>query len=59
MMTKGLLKVSPQETANECLDVMKQRRCRHLPVFDGDECLGIVSRRDIVVLIDDGAEDEY
>lgn len=51
MMTSNLVKVSPQETANDCLSLMKQHRCRHLLVFDRDEFVGIVSLRDIVALM--------
>jgi CBS domain-containing protein len=30
---------------------MKEYRCRHLLVFDGDEFVGIVSLRDMVMLM--------
>lgn len=51
MMTNNLIKVSPKETANDCLNLMKQHRCRHLLVFDSDEFIGIISLRDIVALM--------
>jgi signal-transduction protein with cAMP-binding, CBS, and nucleotidyltransferase domain len=51
MMTGDLLKVGPRRRANDCLDLMKQHRCRHLLVFDGDEFIGIISLRDIVALM--------
>jgi CBS domain-containing protein len=49
-MTKGV-KVSPKDNANTCLDLMKEHRCRHLLVFEGDEFVGIVSLRDMVALM--------
>ena len=32
----------------EGLALMSEKRCRHLPVFDGDTLLGIVSIGDLV-----------
>ncbi|HKI62823.1 MAG TPA: hypothetical protein VKA31_11065 [Mariprofundaceae bacterium] len=29
---------------------MEEKRCRHLLVFDGDEFIGLISLRDLVVL---------
>lgn len=57
VMTKDLVKVSPNDTASHCLTLMKEQRCRHLLVFDGDEFVGIVSLRDIVALMIDEKEE--
>jgi signal-transduction protein with cAMP-binding, CBS, and nucleotidyltransferase domain len=51
VMTKDVARVSPSDTANHCLNLMKKRRCRHLLVFDGDEFVGIVSLRNMVTLM--------
>jgi CBS domain-containing protein len=51
VMTKDVVIVSPKDTANYCLNLMKEYRCRHLLVFDGDEFVGIVSLRDMVMLM--------
>jgi CBS domain-containing protein len=51
VMTKDIVIVSPKDTANHCLDLMKEHRCRHLLVFNGHEFVGIVSLRDIVALM--------
>ncbi len=51
VMTKDVVTVSPKDTANYCLNLMKEHRCRHLLVFDGDEFIGIVSLRDMVALL--------
>ena len=57
VMTGDLIRVSPNDTASRCLDLMKEHRCRHLLVFEGDEFVGIVSLRDIVTLMIDEKED--
>ena len=51
------IKVSPSTTADLCLDLMKEHRCRHLLVFEGDEFVRIVSLRDMVALMIDEKED--
>jgi len=51
VVTESSLKVTPQENAARCLDLMKEHRCRHLLVFDGENFVGIVSIRDMTVLL--------
>jgi CBS domain-containing protein len=43
VMSKDPPRVSPQDTASHCLDLMKDHRCRHLLVFTDNEFVGIVS----------------
>ncbi len=50
-------KVSPKDTAHDCLDLMKNQRCRHLLVFADKEFVGIVSLRDLVALMIEEKED--
>ena len=57
VMTKDLSQVNPRDTASYCLNLMKDQRCRHLLVFDGEEFLGIVSLRDMVALMIDEKEE--
>jgi CBS domain-containing protein len=57
VMTKDMVRVSPKDTANHCLNLMKERRCRHLLVFNGEEFVGIVSLRDMVALMAEEKED--
>jgi CBS domain-containing protein len=57
VMTEDVAIVSPKDTPNRCLSLMKERRCRHLLVFDGDEFVGIVSLRDMVALMMEEKED--
>lgn len=43
--------VSSHETVERCLELMKNNKCRHLLVFDGAEFVGLVSLRDLVMLM--------
>ncbi len=57
VLTSDPLKVSPHDTPSFCLDLMQEHRCRHLLVFEGDEFVGIVSLRDMVLLMIDEKEE--
>jgi CBS domain-containing protein len=57
VMTRDLIRVGPKDSSSHCLNLMKEHRCRHLLVFDGDEFLGIVSLRDMVSLLIDEKEE--
>jgi CBS domain-containing protein len=57
VMTINPIKVRPNDTASYCLDLMKEHRCRHLLVFEGDEFVGIVSIRDMVASMIDEKEE--
>jgi CBS domain-containing protein len=57
VMTTDLIRVGPEDSSGHCLNLMKEHRCRHLLVFDGDEFLGIVSLRDMVALLVDEKEE--
>lgn len=51
VMRTDHVKVSPEESVERCLDLMKENRCRHLLVFEGDEFIGIVTLRTMVALM--------
>ena len=48
MMTKVVYHVKPDNYLRECLELMTKKRTRHLPVFENDKVVGIVSIGDIV-----------
>ena len=50
-ITPNPLRVSPTVDASHCLDLMKKHHCRHQLVYEGEEFVGIVSVRDLVVLL--------
>lgn len=48
VMTRDVVTASPDETIDECLGRMTDRRFRHLPVVDDGRLVGIVSIGDLV-----------
>ncbi len=48
IMTRNVIHVQPEETVEECMALMTDRRIRHLPVVEFDKMVGIVSIGDIV-----------
>lgn len=51
VMRVDLVRASPRDSVEDCLDLMRTHRCRHLLVFDRDEFVGIVSLRDLAALM--------
>jgi len=43
-----MYKVTPETTVDECMVLITGKRIRHIPVFDGDTFVGLVSIGDIV-----------
>jgi len=50
VMTTKIVVAESQEGYESCLKKMQQAHCRHLPVVKGDELLGIVSLRDLLMI---------
>ena len=48
IMTKQVVSVGLQHSVDHCMQVVTERRIRHLPVLDGDAVLGVVSIGDLV-----------
>jgi CBS domain-containing protein len=51
IMTAKVLTASTNQTVNECMTVMSERRIRHLPVVEDGEVLGLISIGDLVQAI--------
>lgn len=47
VMTRELCTISCDATVMEAMMVMTDRRCRHLPVMEGDQLAGVVSIGDL------------
>ena len=46
IMTSKVLYAQSSQSVEECVAVMLDKSIRHLPVFDGDELIGLISARD-------------
>lgn len=51
IMSSRVVYLRPNQTVEECLALMTEKRCRHMPVLDGDTLLGVVSIGDAVKAI--------
>jgi CBS domain-containing protein len=48
LMSVKVCYVRPEQTIEECMALMTDKRTRHLPVIDGEQLIGIVSIGDVV-----------
>ena len=48
IMTADVVCVPPSRTVEECMALMTERRCRHLPVVENGRLVGVVSIGDLV-----------
>lgn len=46
IMTSKVLYAQVNQSIEECVAIMIDKNIRHLPVFDGDELVGLISARD-------------
>jgi CBS domain-containing protein len=46
IMTSKVLYAQADQSVEECVAVMIDKSIRHLPVFDGDDLIGLISARD-------------
>jgi CBS domain-containing protein len=51
IMTRKVYWVRPEQTIEECMALMNDKRVRHLPVLEDDKLVGVVSIGDIVKAI--------
>lgn len=51
LMTKNPFTVNSESSIEECMQIMSDKRFRHLPVVDGDTITGIISIGDVVRFI--------
>jgi CBS domain-containing protein len=48
VMTSPVLYVRPEQTNEDCMALMTDKRIRHLPVMEGDRLIGLISIGDLV-----------
>ena len=51
IMTSRVAYARPDQSVEECMAVMTEKRIRHLPVMEGEQMLGIISIGDLVKAI--------
>lgn len=51
IMASHVVVAHPEQSVEECMAVMTEKRVRHLPVLEGDELIGIISIGDLVKAI--------
>ena len=49
LMSAPLVTVSPEQSMEDCMELMTNRRIRHLPVMDNGELIGMVTIGDVVM----------
>ena len=58
IMAAPVFHVGPAQTVTECMQLMTEKRIRHLPVLDGGELVGIISIGDCVKAVIDEQKHE-
>jgi len=54
IMSRSVVCARPEQTVDECMDLMTRKRVRHLPVLERGKVIGIISIGDLVKsIIDD------
>lgn len=48
IMTEKVIRVNPSDTVNLCMQLMTDKKIRHLPVVDKDKVVGVISIGDVV-----------
>lgn len=56
VMSREVLTVSPERTAEECIALMSDKRVRHLPVIEDGRLAGIISIGDLMKSVIDDRE---
>ena len=57
IMTKKMITVRPEQTLEECLELMTHYEVQHLPVKEGEELVGNVSKQDVMERIISAKQD--
>ena len=48
IMTSPVIFVTPDQTVDECMDIITRNRIRHLPIMKNEKVLGVISIGDLV-----------
>jgi len=58
IMTADVVTTSSSQTVNECMNLMTERKIRHLPVVEDDTVVGMISIGDLVEAIISDQQEE-
>jgi CBS domain-containing protein len=48
LMTSSVITVTPEQSMDQCMDLMTSKRIRHLPVVENGKLIGLISIGDVV-----------
>ncbi len=51
LMTKNLITIQAEQKLEECMQLMSDKHIRHLPVYEDEKLIGIISISDVVTSI--------
>lgn len=51
VMTADVFTVKPQTSLEVCMQMMSEKKIRHLPVIDGESVVGLISISDVVTAV--------
>lgn len=51
IMTSDVVTTSPASTVDSCMQIMTDKKCRHLPVIENDQVVAMISIGDLVQAI--------
>lgn len=51
VMTKDLITISPEENILNCMQIMSDKKVRHLPIVKDNKALGMISIGDVVNVV--------
>ncbi|MEO8210478.1 MAG: CBS domain-containing protein [bacterium] len=49
VMTKTVIVIESHDTPEYCLQIMKQENIRHVPIIEGQDLIGMISIRDLML----------
>ena len=58
IMTSGVFTTTDSQTVNDCMNMMTEKKIRHLPVVEDDKVIGMISIGDLVEAIISDQQEE-